>query len=184
MSMKNSTEAGKKTRKPGRKKKLTQEQMKNLFEAMLHQRYWAEKELVLLLPKLIKRATSYELVSALEQHLAISEEQIIRLIHVFDALEERATASRAVEMDPMLVESEKIIDSRDTGYTADAAIIQICQQLMEHEIESYTTLVSYAETLEETDAASYLKTAVLEEESAHTTLTQIALSAIYFDQAG
>src|SRR5215213_1486150 len=41
--------------------------------------YWAEKHLMKALPKLSKAATNDELVSALDEHLEVTEEHVARL---------------------------------------------------------------------------------------------------------
>ena len=46
--------------------------LRDLFEDSLKDIYWAEKALTKALPKMIKKATSDELVSALTDHLAVT----------------------------------------------------------------------------------------------------------------
>ena len=61
-------------------------QLMILFEDELKDIYWAEKELVKEIPKMINNATSYELIEALESHLSQTREQINRIEHVFEIL--------------------------------------------------------------------------------------------------
>ncbi|HEX8562496.1 MAG TPA: DUF892 family protein [Flavobacterium sp.] len=172
------------TARTRRKKVLTSEQVRSGFEDQLHQRYWAEKELLQLLPQLIKRTTSYELAAAIQEHLLISEQQVMRLIHVFDIIEERATGSRSTKINHLINQAEIIISGNELGYAGDSAIIEVCQKIMLHEIEAYSALREDALTLKEDGAAELLDTAISEEKNAHKMLSQIALSAIYFNQAG
>lgn len=165
-------------------KTLTLEQQKLQFSEQLMNRYWSEKELEGLLPELIKQATSYELVKAIAAHLATTQRQIIRLIHVFDSMEERALGLRCPIMSDFLLEVASLASDYATGYPKDNAIILHCQKIMTHEIASYKVLKSQAVTLGEEVAASYLSIAIEEEKNAHALLTEIALHSIYFDVAG
>jgi hypothetical protein len=60
--------------------------LQELFLDELRDIYWAEKHLVKALPKMKKAATSEELATAFEDHLAVTEEQVARLEQVFELL--------------------------------------------------------------------------------------------------
>lgn len=162
---------------------LTIEQQKANFVEQLMNRYWSEKELENLLPELIKQSTSYELITAITAHLATTQRQIIRLIHVFDSLEERAVGLRCTKMTAMINDAAQIQENFASGYPKDNAIISQCQTIMTHEIASYKALKQQASILNEEVAESYLSVAIQEEKNAHAVLTEIALHSIYFDEA-
>lgn len=159
------------------------EEIRLMFEEELKKRYWSEKELAFLLPKLAKTATSYELASAIDEHSAVTEKQIIRLIHIFDDMQERAVGIKCFAMNGLISEGEQIIKSKETGFARDVAIIKACQQLMTFDIASYAKLLDFATSLNETQAAGNLAIAIAEEKTAHALLTEIALATIY-EKAG
>jgi len=152
-----------------------------MFESNLHELYWCEKHLSELLPEFSKLATSYELGSAILAHLAVTENQIIRLIHVFDAIGERAVGNDCDAISNV-IDVPKIRNS-ESGFERDTQIINSCQQIMDYEIKTYTQLQSYAIDLNEELAAEFLATAVKEERNTQRRLNDISLSAIYFDAA-
>ncbi|MDR7211723.1 hypothetical protein J2W48_003680 [Flavobacterium piscis] len=59
------------------------EGLRELFTESLKDIYWAEKALIKALPKMAKNATSENLVKAINDHLAVTEEQAERLEKVF-----------------------------------------------------------------------------------------------------
>ena len=59
-------------------------QLMKLFEEELKDIYWAEKALTKAIPMMIENATSAELIDALENHLAETEEQVKRVEQVFE----------------------------------------------------------------------------------------------------
>src|SRR3954468_4127660 len=68
----------------GNKSSDQSSQLKKLFEAELKDIYWAEKALTKAIPKMIKQATSQDLIAALENHLQETENQVSRVEQVFE----------------------------------------------------------------------------------------------------
>lgn len=168
---------------PSSKKKIkSPEDIRSAFEEQLGQIYWSEKELAESLPSMAKLATSYELTTAILAHLAVTENQIIRLIHVFDAVGERAIGKRCEAIESILSAKENI-ESVESGFFRDTEIITICQKIMQHEIASYGRLHELAVKLGEDLASEFLVIAIKEEKNANDRLTEIRLSSIYFDAA-
>jgi ferritin-like metal-binding protein YciE len=162
----------------------TIEEQRAQFIELLMNRYWAEKELVTLLPELRKQATSYELITAINSHLETSQRQVIRLIHIFDSLEERAIGYKCEDMATLLIDVSHLASRFTTGFPRDNAIILHCQKIMAYEIASYKLLKGLAAVLGEELTETYLSVAIDEEKAAHALLTEIALHSIYFDEAG
>ena len=66
-------------------------QLEKLFTDSLKDIYWAEKHLTKALPKMKKKATTNELKSAIEEHLAQTEEHVKRLEQVFEICGKKST---------------------------------------------------------------------------------------------
>ena len=64
--------------------------LQELFLDSLKDIYYAEKAIAKALPKMKKAATSGELKSAFEDHLAVTKEQITRLEQVFESIGEKS----------------------------------------------------------------------------------------------
>lgn len=71
------------------------EGLRELFLDSLKDIYWAEKALTKALPKMAKNATSENLITAINEHLTVTEAQVGRLEQVFKILGEKASAKKS-----------------------------------------------------------------------------------------
>lgn len=153
-------------------------QLMKLFEDSLKDIYWAEKALTKAIPKMIKNATSEELIEALENHLEETQEQITRLEDVFQSIDKKATAKKCEAMAGLIKEGEEIMEECEEGAMCDAGIIAAGQKIEHYEIATYGTLRQFAETLELEDAVELLETTLEEEKAADEKLTEVAVSVV------
>jgi len=154
-----------------------------LFEDSLKDIYWAEKALTKAIPKMIKNASSDELIDALEVHLNETEEHVKRAEQVFSIIGSKATAKKCDAMEGLIKEAEGLMEEADEGVMRDASIIAAAQKIEHYEIASYGTLRAFAETLELTDAISILEATLQEEKNADETLTEVAVTAVNLEAA-
>src|SRR5436189_72671 len=89
--------------------------LKDLFIEELKDIYWAEKHLTKALPKMRKAATSEELASAFEDHLAVTEKHIERAEQVFEMLEMTPRAKKCEAMDGLVKEAQNAIEELPKG---------------------------------------------------------------------
>ncbi len=157
--------------------------LRDLFLDELKDIYWAEKALVKALPKMAEKATSSELVTAIEEHLAVTETHVDRLEQVFQSIGEKAAAKKCDAMEGLIKEAQGIMEETEEGVVRDAGIISAAQKVEHYEIASYGTLVSFANTLGESEAAQLLEETLNEEKEADQALTEIAESSINLDAA-
>lgn len=150
----------------------------NLFVNELKDIYWSEKALTKAITKMIKNATSQELVEALTGHLQVTKEQVIRLEEVFSSIGEKAGAKKCEAMTDIIKEVEEIMKETEKGTVRDAGIILSGQKVEHYEIASYGSLCSFAKTLGEVDAAALLEETLNEEKEADEKLSEIAESSI------
>lgn len=162
---------------------LSIEETKAVFEKELYKRYWAEKELVALLPLLSKSATSYELNKAIESHLSITEKQLNRLLHIFDILEGRGVGQKYTAMARLINQGKDAVILK-AGFERDNAIVAASTAIMLHELKSYKKLLVMAKYIKEDISAAYLAIAISEEQQAYELLNEITLSSLYFDKVG
>ena len=159
------------------------EGLRELFVDSLKDIYWAEKALVKALPKMAKNATSDNLISAINDHLAITEEQVSRLEKVFTSIGEKAVAKKCDAMEGLIKEGESIMEETEVGPVRDAGIIAASQKIEHYEIASYGTLAAFAQTLGEDDVVLLLEQTLAEEKEADNLLTEAAYNTINFDAA-
>jgi ferritin-like metal-binding protein YciE len=153
-------------------------QLEKLFENELKDIYWAEKALTKAIPKMIKNATSEELVEAMENHLQETQEHVSRVEQVFEVLGKKATAKKCEAMEGLIGEAESIMEDCEEGAMCDAGIISAAQKVEHYEIASYGTLRQFAETLGLDEAVTLLEQTLEEEKKADEKLTEIAVSAV------
>jgi len=164
-------------------KSTAAEGLKELYIDSLKDIYWAEKALLKALPKMAKNATTESLIAAIDEHTAVTEEQVARLERVFELAGKKATAKKCEAMDGLIKEGEDIMKSTEPGPVRDAGIISASQKIEHYEIATYGTLRAFAETLGDTEAVRLLEETLNEEKQADVTLTEAAYNDINFEAA-
>jgi ferritin-like metal-binding protein YciE len=159
------------------------EGLRELFIDSLKDIYWAEKALIKALPKMAKNATSENLIKAINEHLAVTEQQKERLEKVFSLVGEKAVAKKCDAMEGLIKEGESIMEETEKGPVRDAGIIAASQKIEHYEIATYGTLAAFGVTLGEDDAVLLLEKTLAEEKEADTLLTEAAYNTINFDAA-
>lgn len=158
-------------------------QLMKLFEAELKDIYWAEKALTKAIPKMMKKASSPELVKALTKHLDETENQVGRLEQVFDVIGKKAVAKKCEAMDGLIREAGEIMEECEEGSMRDAGIISAAQKVEHYEIASYGTLQQFAHTLGLTQAVRLIEATLNEEKAADVKLSEVATTAINIQAA-
>lgn len=158
-------------------------QLMELFENELRDIYWAEKALTKAIPKMIKKATSQELIDALTSHLAETENQVSRAEQVFESIGKKASTKKCEAMEGLLKEAESIMESCEAGAMCDAGIISAAQKVEHYEIATYGTLRQFAETLGLKEAVLLLEATLHEEKAADAKLSEVATDAINIEAA-
>jgi ferritin-like metal-binding protein YciE len=162
-------------------KRTAAEGLRDLFVDELKDIYWAEKALVKALPKMAKNASTPSLASAIVNHLHETETHVERLEKVFELMGEKAVAKKCDAMEGLLKEGEGVLEDTEPGAVRDAGIILAAQKVEHYEIATYGTLVAFAGTLGEVEAAELLKETLNEEKNADATLTYNAYNNINFE---
>jgi ferritin-like metal-binding protein YciE len=153
--------------------------LEKFFVDSLKDIYWAEKHLTKALAKLAKESTSDELRTALEDHLAVTEEQVTKLDRVFETLGKKAQAKKCEAMEGLIKEGETVVDeTEDDTYTRDVGIIIAAQKVEHYEIATYGGLIQVAKNLGNQEAMEILEEILAEEKEADVQLTKIAESFV------
>jgi ferritin-like metal-binding protein YciE len=143
---------------------------------------WAERELVETLPDMADAATSAELRSAFEQHLAETEIHVSRLEQIFGVLGLEPESRKCEAMSGILDEGDEIISATDEGTAQrDVGLIFAGQKAEHYEIASYGGMIALAKTLGYYEVAELLVLTLDEEKTADAKLTEIAESQANYD---
>jgi ferritin-like metal-binding protein YciE len=156
--------------------------LKEFFVDAVKDLYWAEKHLTKALPKMQEAATTPELQSAIEEHIAQTEEHVSRLERVFEILGEEPQAKKCDAMEGLVKEGETVIEETEDGsLTRDVGIIASAQKVEHYEIASYGTLVQLAMTMGQAEIAEILNQTLEEEKQTDVNLTAIAENNINYE---
>ena len=155
-----------------------------LLVGELRDLYDAEKRLTKAIPKLMKKATNDDLRSALEGHLAETEEQVTRLEQAFDHMGVPAKSKPCAGMRGIIEEGdEHVNEDFDDDGLRDATIIGAAQRVEHYEMAAYGTAIAYARLLDKQEVVDLLEETLAEEKAADEKLTEIAESVVNLDAA-
>jgi ferritin-like metal-binding protein YciE len=155
---------------------MATEALRELFIEELKDIYDAEHRITQALPKLAKAAHSHELISAFEDHLRQTQEQVNRLEQVLDALEEPLARKTCKAMVGLIAEGEEMMKINGTPGIRDAALIAAAQKVEHYEMATYGCLRTWAHLLNEDEAERLLQESLDEEGETDKRLTEIAES--------
>ncbi len=149
-----------------------------LLVSELHDLLSAERQLLQILPKVIKSASHAELREALQEHLQETTAQEQRLEQCFQKLGVPARPGRSHGMVGLVSAWMELESAEAQADVRDAATIAIIQRMEHYEIAGYGCARAFAEVLEETEVAKLLLETLREEEECDRDLTRIAQTLI------
>jgi ferritin-like metal-binding protein YciE len=149
-----------------------------LFHDGLRDIYFAEKKILVALPKMAKAADSEELANAFREHEKQTKEQVNRLEKVFQLIDETPRGKNCPAITGIIDEGEEIIEEFEGSPALDAGLIGAAQAVEHYEIARYGTLKAWAEELGLEEAVSLLDATLNEEEETDEKLSELAESAI------
>jgi ferritin-like metal-binding protein YciE len=159
------------------------EGLKELFVDELKDIVYAERALLKALPKMAKNASEPKLISAIEEHVVVTQGQVDRLEKIFELLGESNRGVKCDAMEGLIKEGESIMEETEEGPVRDAGIISASQKIEHYEIASYGILLAFAKTLGKDEIASLLEATLAEEKEADALLTESAYNSINFEAA-
>ncbi len=148
--------------------------LEDLFLHGLKDIYYAENQIVKNLPKMIEAASDAELKKGLKQHLAETENQVVRLEQAFELLGENPKGTRCPGIDGILTEGDEVLGDVDGRTVTNAAVIASAQAVEHYEIARYGTLIAWATELGKDEVVPLLERNLREEKAADKKLTAIA----------
>ena len=132
---------------------------------------------------MIGNATSDDLIDASTNHLAETENQVIKLESVFASIDKNAEAVKYEAMVGLMKEATEIMKQCEEGSMRNDGIISAAQKVEHYEIATYGTLRQFAETLGLTKAMPLLEETFDEEKAADIKLIEVAVEPVNIDTA-
>ncbi len=148
--------------------------LRELYVQELKDLYDAENQITKALPKMMKKASSEELRSALDEHLQVTKEQARRIEQIFENMGERLKAEKCRGIQGVIEEGSELLQEAEDDDVRDAAIIASAQKVEHYEIASYGTVRTYAQLLGEDEAVQLLQQTLDEEKEADQKLNGLA----------
>lgn len=147
---------------------------KDLYEHMVQDMYYAERQIVAALPDMADAASNLDLKEAFESHMKETEIHVERLEEVCDILGLEAKEEQCESMDGLIKEGEQLVEETEKGPVRDAGLIASAQKIEHYEIAAYGTLCAMAKEHGYDDVAKILHKTLDEEKAADSKLNKIA----------
>ena len=152
--------------------------MDDLFVHQLQDIYYAEKQIVKALPKMVDKATDAQLKKAFQDHLEQTKGHVTRLEQVFKMHNAEVKAVTCPAIDGIIKEADEVAGEVEDKSVLDAALINAAQAVEHYEMTRYGTLIAWAKQLGRNDCASVLQKTLDEEKATDSALTKMADSKI------
>src|SRR5215510_5253859 len=148
--------------------------MEDLFVHGLQDLYYAEKQIVKALPRMIDKTTDGELKRGFEKHLNETEQQVKRLERVFEMQGKEPQGHKCPAIEGIIREAEDVMGEIENQDVMNTAIIALAQAVEHYEITRYGALMAWANELGHRQSAKVLSETLKEEKAADAKLTAIA----------
>jgi ferritin-like metal-binding protein YciE len=148
--------------------------MDNLFTHTLQDIYYAEKQILKVLPEMEQKASNPQLKSAFKSHLEETRQHVKRLEDVFRMAGQEPKGVDCPAIDGIIEEAQEVAGEVEDEQVLDAALAAAAQAVEHYEMSRYGTLVAWAKQLGHMDCVGMLEATLNEEKAADKKLTDIA----------
>lgn len=148
--------------------------LEELYLHTLQDIYYAEKQVLQALPKMIDKATNPDLRQGFEHHLDETRGHVQRLEEVFGKIGNTPKGVNCPAIDGIIEEADDVAADIDDKEVLDAALAAAAQAVEHYEITRYGTLIAWSKQLNRDDCAQILEETLKEERAADRKLTEIA----------
>src|ERR1700752_1186758 len=139
--------------------------MNDLFVHQLQDVYYAENQLVKVLPTMAEKASDPQLKQGFLTHLEETRQHVMRLEQVFKMHGAEIKAINCPAIDGIIEEADDTAGEVADKNVLDAALINEAQAAEHYEITRYGSLVAWAKQLGRNDCASILQKTLDEEKA-------------------
>jgi len=157
--------------------------LKALYVHELNDLHDAESQLIKMLPKMAKAASSEDLRLAFERHSDQTQEHLRRLDRAFSLVKEKPQRMTCKAMKGILEEAEEMIQAEGDATIKDAGLISAAQRVEHYEMAAYGCARTYAEMLSEDDSAELLQKTLDDERATDESLTELAGRLIHAEES-
>jgi len=152
--------------------------MDDLFVHTLRDIYYAEKQILSALPKMIEKSKDPQLKQGFQTHLGETKNHVTRLEQVFRLHRQEPRGVNCPAIDGIIEEANDVAGEVEDQAVLDAALIAAAQAVEHYEMTRYGSLIAWAKRLGRHDCAALLQQNLDEEKAADKKLTAIAESNV------
>ena len=152
--------------------------LEDLFHDTLKDIYFAEKKILVALPKLAKAANSGDLKAAFEKHVTETEGQVERLEQVFELIGKPAKGKTCPAILGLVEEGSEVSKEFKNSPALDAGLLSGAQAVEHYEISRYGTLIAWANQMGLKEAVKLLQQTLEEEKATDEALTELAEASL------
>jgi ferritin-like metal-binding protein YciE len=149
-------------------------QLDELFHEGLKDIYFAEKKILVALPKMAKAAQLDQAKAAFEKHQSETEKHVERLEQIFGMIDKQPHGKQCPAIVGIVEEGQEIMEDYKGSPALDAGLIGAAQAVEHYEIARYGTLKAWAAELGLDDAVKLLDATLAEESKTDKLLSQLA----------
>jgi ferritin-like metal-binding protein YciE len=153
-------------------------QLDELFHEGLKDIYFAEKKILVALPKMANAAQSKELKAAFDKHKTETQEHVDRLEQVFRLIEKRAQGKNCPAIVGIIEEGQEVMKEYKDSPALDAGLLAAAKAVEHYEIARYGTLKAWARQLKLNDVVRLLDMTLDEEVKTDEALSELAEGVI------
>jgi ferritin-like metal-binding protein YciE len=152
--------------------------LEDLFHDTLKDIYFAEKKILVALPKMAKAAQEQQLKDAFLKHERETHEHVARLEKVFDEIGQPVRGKSCEAILGITKEGQEIMKEYKGMPALDAGLLAAAQAVEHYEMSRYGTLKTWASELGLKQAVKLLDATLAEERKTNDTLTDLAERAV------
>ncbi len=153
---------------------------RDLFLHFLQDMYYAEQQILKILPEVVEAVQNDKLRASLTEHIAETRDQIERLERTFAAIGEPVKGVTCEAILGLLQETEDVIrETGGKGPVQDAGIIACAQAVEHYEIARFVTLTAWANAWANDKAAANLQKALNVERARNAKLNELATAEVF-----
>jgi ferritin-like metal-binding protein YciE len=148
--------------------------VEKIYVRQLKKIYSAEKQVLEILPKVIRMVNSKDLKAIIKSHLEQTKLHAVRIQKVFQHFSNyKPTGENCDAIEGLIDDLEDLIDETHHSDTLDAEIILIFQKIEHYEIACYSSVVTYARILGHGQSSELLQESLDEEYEADNKLDKL-----------
>lgn len=155
---------------------MAEKTLRDLFHNSLRDIYFAERQILKVLPKMARAANSDDGRAAFLQHRDETQGQIERLEQVFEIFGKTARGKTCEAIQGIIAEGDEVIEEFKDSRALDAGLIASAQAVEHYEIARYGTLIAWAGQLGLPDVIPLLDANLQEELATDAKLTELGES--------